>query len=321
MTDDKSRISRRDVLKGFGIASALAVLSRFGFADTTQTLTETAAPTEKKIEGSHRILSCNILLASPTQDGKPEAWINRRSLTEKIIRNQNADIICLQEVLRPQAVDLQETFSKLNFEAFGFPGPFNDAHPTGYHGVTKNVILFSKDRYEMTSAGNYWLSETPLIAGSQSWDAARGRHVNWVRLKDRQTGREFRVLDTHFDHKGQQSREGAAKMINAESAQYDKDFPQLMAGDFNVGITNPVYLMLTEGGWTDTHTAVHGPADPGRTFHGLKGPDYVTKSKTGKIDFIFCRGKVKPVAAAIIKDNDNGRYPSDHYFISADVEL
>ncbi len=317
MAKDETMLSRRAILKGLGAASALALLPKVGHAQTTPT--QSMISPEKKADGSHRILSCNILLASPSHEGKPEAWSNRRKLTENIIRSQNADIICMQEVLRPQAMDLQEAFPK--FESFGFPGPFMDAHPEGYHGVTKNVIMFSRDQYEMISAGGWWLSETPLIAGSQSWDAARGRHVNWVRLKDRRTGREFRVLDTHFDHKGQNSREEAAKMILAESAQYADNFPQLLAGDFNVGVKNPVYGIITNGGWTDTYTAVHGAADPGKTFHGLKGPAHVTKSTTGKIDFIFCRGAVKPLATRIIRDNEDGRYPSDHYFVSADVEL
>jgi endonuclease/exonuclease/phosphatase family metal-dependent hydrolase len=41
----------------------------------------------------------------------------------------------------------------------------------------------------------------------------------------------------------------------------------------------------------------------------------------GKIDWIFARGATRVVGAAIIRDSRDGRFPSDHYFVSADVEL
>ena len=240
-----------------------------------------------KPDGAIRIISCNILLASPVYENTPKSWEKRRPVSVKVIRDQAPDIICMQEVLRLQCESFAEDLPE--YVQFGFPGPFNDAHPTGYHGVTKNVIMFLRDKFEMVSGGGFWLSETPLIAGSKSWDCQSPRHCNWVRLKNRGNGREFRVCDVHLDHKGQTARENQARMLMEESDQYTADFPQLLAGDFNASMKNPVYKILTDAGWTDTFTAVHGPEEPGRTFHGLKGPAYKPKSKGGKIDFIFCR--------------------------------
>ncbi len=39
----------------------------------------------------------------------------------------------------------------------------------------KIPILFSKDNYELLTGGTYWLSETPLVAGSKSWGHCQGK--------------------------------------------------------------------------------------------------------------------------------------------------
>ncbi len=39
----------------------------------------------------------------------------------------------------------------------------------------------------------------------------------------------------------------------------------------------------------------------------------------GKIDWIFARGGLLPLDSTIVTTHEAGRYPSDHYFVSADV--
>jgi hypothetical protein len=41
----------------------------------------------------------------------------------------------------------------------------------------------------------------------------------------------------------------------------------------------------------------------------------------GKIDWIFARGATRVVGAEIIRDSRDDRFPSDHYFVSADFQL
>jgi len=232
------------------------------------------------------------------------------------MRAQQADLICLQEC---QDVHLRHLKSRLpEFDTYALANPELVFHPA-------NAILFSRARYELISAGGFWLSETPHVAGSKSWDSARSRFANWVHLKERKSGKEFRVWNTHLDHIGQLAREKQAELIVQASMVFPKAFPQLLTGDFNANVANPVVKLVKEGGWTDTYAAVHGPEDPGTTFHGFLGPKYAEddpKGKLkGKIDFIWCRGAVKVLAAEVIRDGRNGRYPSDHYFMSAEVEL
>ena len=51
-----------------------------------------------------------------------------------------------------------------------------------------------------------------------------------------------------------------------------------------------------------------------------KKPD--TKKKPGRrIDFIFTKGPVECLASEVVTDRPNGIYPSDHYFVTAEVKF
>jgi endonuclease/exonuclease/phosphatase family metal-dependent hydrolase len=129
----------------------------------------------------------------------------------------------------------------------------------------------------------------------------------------------LRVVNLHLDHVSQPAREKQIKVVLDDAAQYQPELRQILTGDFNASAANQVYKMVKERGWKDTYTDIHGDAEPGFTVHEFQGENYTKKDKGRKIDFIFYKGDFKSTGAAIIKDNVNGRYPSDHYFVSANV--
>lgn len=308
----KYSTSRRNFIKTTGIAACTPFIGSL-------TMAESVLPAKKKAN-EHRVLTCNIRVALPEDEEKGVGWSDRKNICLQIIKAQKADIISFQEVIKVQADDLKKAFR--DYMLFGFAGPYMDAYPVEYHWVAKNPVLFSKSRYELVSAGTYWLSETPLIAGSKSWGTARARQANWVRLKDRQTHKEFRVLNTHLDHLSQNAREEQTNLMMKECTQYVHDFPQILTGDFNVHVPNPIFNTIRDGGYSDTYAEVHGDADPGFTYHNFKGAQFVAEKKgDNKIDFIFTKGKLKTISAEIIKDSRGGIYPSDHYFVSADLQI
>jgi len=187
--------------------------------------------------------------------------------------------------------------------------------PTGQH--PQNCIFYHPDAYTRISAGGYWLSESPHIAGSKSWDSACVRLANWIRLKDRTTGSELRVVNTHLDHVSQMAREHQARLIVEDSSAYPADYPQILTGDMNCDFQNTAIDTFKAGDWIDTYGCVHGTEDPGHTYHRFLGPEY--DSDVGKMDWIFMRGRIKAVDAEIITDSIDGRFPSDHYFVGATV--
>lgn len=263
---------------------------------------------------TYKVLTCNIRVALPDDDKAGVGWSARRQFCAEVIRKQKADIIGMQEVLRVQNQDLKKLLPE--YASIGFEGPEMDAFKDeAYHGIAKNPIFYLKSRFELLGAGQYWLSETPLIGGSQSWDTARARNANWVRLLDKKTGKDFRVVNLHLDHKIQPAREQQIRVVMNEMKQYPADYPQILTGDFNSGMNNGVYQIICDNGFADTYTAINGDTEPGRTAHEFKGDGAAAKGH--KIDFIFVKSGFEPKAASIIKDSKDGHYPSDHYFVSA----
>lgn len=307
-----NEVSRRNFVKGLGIAVSASCLPLTSFGESMTSAYLAVGPV-------HRVLGCNIRVALPEDDAIGRGWTARKKACIQLIKAQKPDLIGFQEVLKAQADDLKREMP--DYGCFGFEGPEMDVNPETYNGIAKNLVMYAKKRYEMISAGCYWLSETPEIGGSKSWNTARARHVNWLRLKDRQSGHEFRIMAVHLDHKDQEARNKQGQLIVKETAQYLPDFPQLLIGDFNVDATNPVYDIITKGGWEDTYRTIHGSGEPGATFHNFLGKEYQKTSgkTTGKIDFIFTRGKLKAEGAKIIMDQVDGIYPSDHYFVTAEV--
>jgi len=301
-------MKRRHFLKHLGLAASLPWLGRAAWAAAD-------APPESD-PASHKILTCNVRVDAAADGRAGNGWADRKELCAEVMRAQKADLICLQEC---QHVHFKHLKARLpQFDTFALSNPDARAYPL-------NAILYSRARYELVSAGGFWLSEQPHVAGSKSWDSAESRFVNWLHLRERSSGKEFRLWNTHLDHIGQVAREKAAELIVQASAAFPAAFPQLLTGDLNADATNPAIKLLAAGGWTDTYAAVHGAEDPGTTFHGFLGPKYAAGDSKGKlkrkIDFIWCRGAVKPLAAEIIRDSRNGHYPSDHYFVSAVVAL
>jgi endonuclease/exonuclease/phosphatase family metal-dependent hydrolase len=260
-----------------------------------------------------KILSCNIRFPQPEDEQSGDGWEARRELCGDVIVEQRADIVCLQEA---RAYQIEELKRRLPiFDVNGMSQPTREL-------VQNNAIMYSRERFELLASGGIWFSEHAHIAGSKGWDTASPRHANWVRLRDRASGVQFIVWNTHFDHKGQRAREEQARMTVEAAAAFDPiGIPQVLTGDMNANIKNRAIAVLTEGGWADTYAAIHGMADPGYTFHGFRGKERQLKGRGAKIDWIFVRGDAETIDAEIIRDGRDGRYPSDHYFISATLEL
>lgn len=291
-------MKRRNFLKQIGIATTLPLLGRVAFA----------AETPVKISSSnHKILTCNVRVDVPADSKTGDGWAHRREFCADVIHGQKADLIGLQEAQLQHLTYLKSRMPE--YDSYALSHAVTDFHPI-------DAILFLRSRYELISAGGFWLSETPHVAMSRSWDTANPRLANWVHLKERSSGREFRYWNTHLDHKGQQAREKGAAMIVQASAVLPKELPQILTGDMNAGAHNLAIKNYKDGGWLDTYAAIHGNEDPGLTAHGFRGPKGGGKNK---IDWIFSRGPVKPLASAILRDERNGHYPSDHYFVSAEV--
>jgi endonuclease/exonuclease/phosphatase family metal-dependent hydrolase len=275
---------------------------------------------QAQFPSSHRVLSCNVRVALPQDEAKGYGWVQRKQGCLELIRRQNPDIVCFQEVLRTVNEDIKTYFGK-KYVVLGYDGPEMDVRTDGYHNIAKNVLMFSKMRYDLLAAGTYWLSDNPLIGGSMSWETSRARHVNWVRLKDKKSGVVFRVMDVHLDHISQEARLKQVDLIIKESGQYLSCFPQLLVGDMNSAQDHPEAELLRQAGWKDTYQEVNGPYEIGTTNHEFFDKNSADKVRPYRIDFIYAKGDISSTKSFLIKDKIGKIFPSDHYFLAADLNI
>ena len=266
----------------------------------------------------HRVMSANIRITGLEADaGTVNEWDSRKEYMIDVIRSYSPDVVMMQEVIYDSYAYCKEQLS--DYFAFGFEGPEMDPFTEGYHFIGKNVIFFSRERYEFISAGCYWLSEDPVIGGSISWETNRARHANWVRVLDRKTGKQMRLIDIHLDHKSQEAKVNQAKLIVHEAAQYGEGFPQIICADFNSHKDSEQVQHFVANGWTDCYDQLNGGVEFGRTAHGFMGFDY---PKPGaRIDYILTKGAAKAVSCQVLTDHCGDMYPSDHFFMLAEIEI
>ncbi len=274
---------------------------------------------QRKEAGAIRVVTANVRFITPQDDGTGDEWANRKELCRDVLLAQDADLICMQEY-------------RLAHHAFlaGALAGFEPAYPA----LTKddsavqvaNMVFFSKNRFEKTGAGFFWYSDTPGAPLSQfAENTGHNRFVMWLRLRDKRSNREFLLCNTHFSAGGSERsrglREKQAAMLASFVEKQPAGLPVIVTGDLNSTAAATPVRRLLESGLADTFAAVHGGDEAGRTAHNFQGAKISGKKagKGGKIDFILASNEFKATAAEIIRDSRDGRYPSDHYFVSAEV--
>lgn len=241
----------------------------------------------------------------------PDLWPDRLPVITALIEQHRPDIIGTQEGLYHQIRGLESSLP-----GYGWIGTGRDGGSRGEF----MAVFYRKDRLEPLEYDNYWLSDTPAIAGSRTWGNNYPRMVTSVRFRDRASGSELMFVNTHLDHQVQASRERSAALILDRLKATPVETPVVLVGDFNAGAgDNPVYSLLTgPGGFTDTWVAA-GNRDTLGTFHGFKGAGAALGAR--RIDWILLRGPVAAVSSAIITDSQGDQLPSDHFPVLARVRV
>jgi endonuclease/exonuclease/phosphatase family metal-dependent hydrolase len=257
-----------------------------------------------------RVMSFNVRLG--VADDGENSWQHRRALLARTIQDFDPDLLGTQETWRFQAEYLLEQLPGREYVGWPRqPGNEKDGEECG--------ILFRTARFEKLDAGQLWLSETPDVPGSRSWDSSLPRVVTWVKLRDRR--RPDAVLwffNTHFDHRGAEARRRSALLVRARLQELDPSEAWIVTGDFNCAEDSPPYAALVGEGndgltVVDSYRVVHRRrADDEGTFNG-----WGRTRSGGRIDWVLHSPAFDTLSAAIDRTEEGGRFPSDHYPVTA----
>ncbi len=267
-----------------------------------------AAKAAQAIEAKLCVMTFNLRYAA-ANDGQP--WSARRPVAKDAVRAVSPDVFGTQEGLYFQLRDLATDLPDYAWIGTGRDG--------GSRGEFM-AIFYKKDRLEPLEYDHFWLSDTPDIIASVTWNHICRRMVTWVKFRDRRTGVEFYFWNTHLDHQVQAAREKGAALIRQKVAALKNNLPVILVGDFNATATkNAAYsTLVADDAFADTwFTAKQQRGPIVNTFHGYK-----PASTDGiRIDWILSRGPIQTDATEIITYQKDGQFPSDHFPVAAWIRV
>jgi len=254
---------------------------------------------------SVRVMTYNIRL-DLASDGVNQ-WGHRKTRVTDLIKKYDPDVFGVQEALPQQMEDLVKSLSSYSHIGVGR----DDGKAKGEF----SAIFFKKDKLELIDQNTFWLSETPEIPGSKSWDAAITRVATWGKFKDKKTRKEFVVVNTHFDHIGKEARRKSAELIKLKAEQLAQKLPLIVSGDFNCTREESPYATMMDDSGIPLNDPATTPA-PG-TFCGFE----VNAIECKPIDYIFHSRQWTAKDYKVITDHDGKYYPSDHLPVMVNLQI
>jgi endonuclease/exonuclease/phosphatase family metal-dependent hydrolase len=250
-----------------------------------------------------RVMTFNVRFDSP-DDAPDGTWAKRREAAMEVVRTHRPDVVGMQEAMGHQVEDVRAGLP--GYEFFGRPRDLS-VH------AEYVPLLWRRERFEAEQTGVFWLSETPEVEGSKGWDADNPRVATWAVLREVASSRAFLVVNTHLDRWGELARRSGAELLVSRAAERFAGMPLIVTGDMNESYGDPALNVFASALLRDGYADVADDAPP--TIHHY-GERYGRK-----IDFVLCDPNWKALGAQIIRDRPDGQWPSDHFPVTADLEL
>ena len=260
-----------------------------------------------------RVMSFNIR-NSYARDGDNH-WEARKDLVYGVIRDYAPDVLGLQEANSFQFEELSNEFPE-----YGKVGEGSMGASKGQY----SAILFLKKRFKLSDSGSFWLSETPTEP-SKSWRSAHHRICTWAGLLSSETKQTIYIYNTHMDDGSKKARENGARMIMEHIQKKAQANSFVFMGDFNAPEESET-LKIIKGNanarqnrgiqMVDSFRVLYPQRKKVGTYNGFTG-----QSDGSKIDYIMVKPKMKVIEASILQSNQEGRFPSDHFPVTALIRI
>lgn len=239
----------------------------------------------------------------------PDRWDARRRLIERLLTAERPTIVGVQEALPDQAGFVRHALGE-HYRSVGYG---RQANKRG-EGCP---LFYDRDRLELLGWAQTALSDTPMVSGSTTWGNATPRVVVTASFRDRATAVEFRVLNTHFDHRSRRARTRSADEILRIVAS--SSLPAIVTGDFNTDVGSLPYERMTSSGalvdaWQSAGARL---TEAWGTFPNYRNPVLGHK----RIDWILVSPTIRVSEAATNVSRFDGKWPSDHAPVQAVITL
>jgi len=247
-------------------------------------------------------------------------WQAREEALLAVLRAEDLDVLCLQEVWQDETEDQAARFGR-SLGLHAAYGATTRSHGLGFG----NAVL---SRWSIAE------SEAVILPNSPS-DNEDGGTRQALRAQIEGPRGPLTVISTHlcwrlFESAWRQAQVRAlCELVACQSAP---DFPPLVCGDFNAGPTSDEIRMMTgeaavpvEGLVFNDAWAVAGDGGPGHTWHNTNSFAVGALEPNRRLDYIFvgearANGAGHVTDCRIIGDGPVGAvFPSDHFGLVAEV--
>ena len=252
--------------------------------------------------------------------GTPNAWGCRKADLVNLVRKLDLDAFGMQEVCPDQAQYLREQLPE-----FAFVGDHREADRKSGEA---SPVFYRKSRFEAEKSGTFWLSETPDVPASKSWNTRCTRVCSYLILRDKVTGKRFCFANTHTDHVSELAREKGMLLIVDRMKDFGAGAPIVFTGDHNCCYEDAPAVAVRrvlKDARDITETKDPGPHNTFQGFGKYKdGP--VTSQGAMKdycIDYIYVSDGTRVLDFVTHDDKRPGTdlYPSDHFPVTATIVL
>ncbi|MEA5045966.1 MAG: endonuclease/exonuclease/phosphatase family protein [Petrimonas sp.] len=243
-----------------------------------------------------------------TEADSLDAWQHRKEMVKGLVRFHDFDIFGTQEAFKHQLADI------LELENYAYVGVGRD---NGKDAGEHSAIVYRKDRFDVLKNGDFWFAENPDVPG-KGWDAVCcNRICSWAKFKDKKTGKEFFVFNSHFDHQGQEARKNSSLLLLKKIEEIAGKGVVFCTGDFNATPDDePIQILMNDGRLKDSfRVSACPPYGTEGTFNSFR-LDFPMRDR---IDYIWVSEGVKVNKYGVLNDVQYGHFPSDHFPVMVNV--
>ena len=238
-------------------------------------------------------------------------WDNRKSQLIELLLNKRADIFFFQEITRPQSDFIDRYLSSI----YEFVGEYRDSTDAS----EKCSICVNKLKYTIHNHGQFWLSSTPYIPGSNDFGNFFPRICTWASLKQIE-GISLLFMNVHLDHVNIDAHLPCVKVLMQEEKKIENQYNDIhfifIAGCFYSNENDEDIKYIKSQGFTEIIFE--------NTYHAFTGTafyhwDYMFWKEKNGTNIEFKEAHVMKKEGTI--DENRKHYISDHFPIYAEFFL
>lgn len=259
-----------------------------------------------------------------TADDGENSWEFRKDIILNILKEYRPDILGTQEALNFQIEEIQSAFPAWQVIGVGrYHGIELSNRPHESMSGESCRIFYDTTKFSLIDEGTFWHSDTPDVPGSMTWGNTLPRITTWGILQSKINHKIFFVMNTHY-HWDEPYVTNTSKLMIQKQLKIASKLPTILMGDFNLSPNSKSHAFFCgkkdldglSGRFIDAWLAKKKSEQDAGTFNGFKGD-----LNGDRIDWILFTPEFEVKNIQIVHDNQQGRYPSDHFPVIAVLQL